>query len=324
MKTEVAGAERIDRAAELLRRGEVVAFPTETVYGLGGDAFQPDAVKKIFEAKGRPQDNPLIVHIADMDFLPRIAAEVPDAAVKLFSVFSPGPLTIVLKKNPNLPLIVTAGLQTVGIRIPNNEIARELIRRSGTGIAAPSANTSSRISPSCAEHVLEDMDGKIPMILDGGRCEVGIESTVLDLTKDVPVILRPGAVTAEMLLPYLKEVKTHTGEVKVAEAPGMKYKHYAPTVECVLALNAESASEYAKRSGKRALVLGSEAFISKVTGADTESLGSTAREFNHNVYAALRNGEKNYELLIVEKFPETDENRGVMNRISKSSGGKTV
>ena len=232
MKTIVGGIEQIEYGAELLRNGEVVAFPTETVYGLGADAFNARAVAKIFEAKGRPQDNPLIVHIADPADIGKVAASVPEAAVALMEIFSPGPLTLILPKREDLPETTTGGLRTVGIRIPNHPIARALIRAAGCPVAAPSANVSGRISPTEARHVLEDMDGKIPLILDGGCSDIGIESTVLDLSKEVPVVLRPGAITAEMLSVYLGKVVDFKGKVLIAEAPGMKYRHYAPTCAC--------------------------------------------------------------------------------------------
>ena len=219
--TKVGGSELIDEGAKILREGGLVAFPTETVYGLGADAFNAEAVKDIFIAKGRPQDNPLIVHFACVEDVKRAVKEIPEVAYKLWERFSPGPLTLVLPKSDELPLVTTAGIQTVGIRIPNHPIALELIKKSGTGIAAPSANTSGRVSPTLAEHVYEDMVGKIPLILDGGQTDVGIESTVLGLTKDVPIVLRPGAVTVEMLIEVLGKVINHKGEVIIAESPGM-------------------------------------------------------------------------------------------------------
>ncbi|MBO8423702.1 MAG: threonylcarbamoyl-AMP synthase, partial [Firmicutes bacterium] len=209
--TLVGGAELLDEAAEYIRRGELVAFPTETVYGLGADAFNEEAVKCIFIAKGRPQDNPFIVHVASPEGAKAAVSHIPDEAYRLWEKFSPGPLTIVLPKSERMPLITTGGLQTVGIRIPNNRIALELIRRSGCAIAAPSANTSGRISPTRAIDVYEDMRGRIPLILDGGQTDVGIESTVIDLTREVPTVLRPGAITAGMLAEVLGEVVNHKG-----------------------------------------------------------------------------------------------------------------
>ena len=262
--TKIKGEEALDEAAEIIRGGGLVAFPTETVYGLGADAFNEDAVESIFLAKGRPQDNPLIVHIPSKEWLPRVAKNVPEEAYLLFEKFSPGPLTIVLPKIDQLPLITTAGLQTVGIRIPNHPIARELIRAAGCPVAAPSANVSGRISPTEARHVLEDMDGKIPLILDGGCSDIGIESTVLDLSKEVPVVLRPGAITAEMLSVYLGKVVDFKGKVLIAEAPGMKYRHYAPTCACQAARSPEVAAGEARRrmaEGERVVIIGSTPFI---------------------------------------------------------------
>lgn len=217
------GEDAIEKGAALIASGEVVAFPTETVYGLGADAFNESAVKKIFAAKGRPSDNPLIVHIADVSGLDGLVEDVSDGAKAVMEKFMPGPITVIMKKSANVPLSVTAGLETVGIRMPSHMVARAFIKRCGTPIAAPSANRSTHISPTSAEHVFEDMDGRIPLIIDGGECEVGIESTILDMSTGVPTILRPGAITAEMLAGVLGAVKTFTGKVVVAKAPGMKY-----------------------------------------------------------------------------------------------------
>lgn len=323
MVTKVGGAEYVEEAAKLIRAGEVVAFPTETVYGLGASAFDEKAVAKIFAAKGRPQDNPLIVHIADTDMLEQAAVEIPDGARKLFEKFSPGPLTVILKKAPEIPLSVTANLKTVGIRIPSHPMAAALIRAAGVGIAAPSANTSKRISPTTAEHVLEDMNGKIPLILDGGACAVGIESTIVDMTKDVPVVLRPGAITVEMLAEVLGTVRTFTGEVKVAEAPGMKYTHYAPVVPCYLAATPEAAARFLAEN-RGAAVIGRDGFLDKVAGGEKISLGNSAESMEKGVYAAMRSAEKIYEAIAVELPSDTGLDASVKNRLMKSSGGKII
>jgi len=250
MKTKIGGKELIEEAAELIRKGEVVAFPTETVYGLGADAFNAEAVAKIFKAKGRPADNPLIVHLFSKDQLNKVAKDIPEEAYILIDIFTPGPLTLILNKHPDIPSITTSGLNTVGIRFPNNELARMLLSKSNTPIAAPSANISGRLSPTTGQAVYEDMDGKIPMILDGGKSQVGIESTVLDLTKKPYTILRPGAISASMLVPYLLEVKNFKGEVKVAASPGMKYQHYAPKCICVGAKLQDRAIMHYKKNRK--------------------------------------------------------------------------
>lgn len=229
-------------AAELIRAGKVVAFPTETVYGLGADALNPDAVRAIFAAKGRPADNPLIVHIADRKDLLMIAAWLPACAAPLIDRFMPGPLTLILPRAKMVPDVVTAGLDTVAVRIPEHPVARRLIELAGVPIAAPSANRSGRPSPTTAAHVLEDLDGVIPLIVDGGACCFGLESTVLDITGPIPVILRPGAVSAEEIIKVIGPIRTaeesQSAEMRsaagghlstaVPRSPGMKYRHYAP------------------------------------------------------------------------------------------------
>lgn len=324
VKTIIGGAEFIDEGARILKEGGLVAFPTETVYGLGADAFNPQAVKDIFTAKGRPQDNPLIVHFASVEDVKMAVKEIPPVAYKLWERFSPGPLTLVLPKNDKLPLITTAGIQTVGIRIPNHPIALELIKKSGTGIAAPSANTSGRVSPTRAIDVYEDMVGKIPLILDGGQTDVGIESTVLDLTKDIPIVLRPGGVTIEMLTEVLDKVINHKGEVIVAESPGMKYKHYAPTCPCVGARTPSSAfAEYCKHDN--VVIVGRNSFIkafpSEVTVA---SLGESPAECMRNIFSLLRDLEKKYDYIIIEDFSSEAEYFALYNRLKKTTGNVIV
>ena len=232
-------------AGELLKAGALVAFPTETVYGLGANALDEKAAAKIYAAKGRPSDNPLIVHIADMEKLENITEEIPEAAVKLAEKFWPGPLTMVMKKSAVVPLGTTGGLSTVAVRMPSHPIALEMIRHGGGYIAAPSANTSGRPSPTLASHVADDMDGIIPMILDGGPVGIGIESTIVDLTEEIPTILRPGFITKEMLEEVVGEVQIDKGLEADAKtppkAPGMKYRHYAPKAELVIVEGAREA-----------------------------------------------------------------------------------
>ena len=232
-KLLAASPESIALGAELLRKGELVAFPTETVYGLGANAFDSEAVRNIFAAKGRPADNPLIVHVWSRDQLAGIC-EVPPLAEKLMDAFWPGPLTLLMPRKPQIPLVVTASLPTVAVRMPSHPVAAALLKACNVPVAAPSANRSGKPSPTAAKHVMEDMEGRIPLILDGGNCEVGVESTVLDISGEVPCILRPGGITKGMLEQVLPRVDV-AGSVlrplqpgEKALSPGMRYKHYAP------------------------------------------------------------------------------------------------
>lgn len=242
MKTKIIkinekNLEKIEEAKEVILGGDLVAFPTETVYGLGADGLNPESIKKIFLVKGRPQDNPLILHIADFKMLEDLTDDDLSRAKKLAYVFWPGPLTMVLKKSSIVPAEITAGLDTVAIRMPKNKIALEIIRRSGKPIAAPSANLSGRPSPTDGETCFEDLDGKIPLIIDGGKTDFGLESTVVDLSEDGVTILRPGAITLEMIREIFPEVKVDAGilnEGQVPKSPGQKYKHYAPKAESYL------------------------------------------------------------------------------------------
>lgn len=221
-------------AGQILAAGGIVAFPTETVYGLGANALDETAVQKIFTAKGRPSDNPLIVHIADIKEVDALIAEIPEKAKLLMDAFWPGPISIIMQKSDKIPDCVSAGLKTVAVRMPSNPVAREIIRAAGVPIAAPSANTSGKPSPTEASHVREDMLGKIDMIADGGSCTVGLESTVIDMTSDIPTVLRPGGITLDMLESVLGEVHAGKGSATQDEAPkspGMKYKHYAPKAD---------------------------------------------------------------------------------------------
>lgn len=249
MKTEILPAfsgenelntNAINRAATLLRAGEVVAVPTETVYGLAANAFDETAVRKIFAAKGRPQDNPLIVHIADFREIFDLVSVVPEAAKKLADAFWSGPLTVILPKSDKIPDAVSAGLPTVAVRMPSHPVARAVIRESGVPLAAPSANRSGSPSPTNANYVFDDMDGRIPLILDGGGSQIGVESTVITLATDVPRVLRPGGVTVEQLRAVLGEVAVDDAVLhqlkdgERAASPGMKYKHYAPKADITI------------------------------------------------------------------------------------------
>lgn len=232
--------EDISAAAEYIKNGELVAFPTETVYGLGGDALNPDSSKKIYKAKGRPSDNPLIVHLASFSDAENYVKEIPDTAQRLMDTFSPGPITAVLPKKDIIPYETSGGLDTVGIRVPVNEIARKFISKCGTPIAAPSANLSGKPSPTTAKHVYNDLKGKIPAIIDGGACMVGVESTVVCFEDDKVKILRPGFITGEDMtnagfeVLYARGITEKLDDNEKALSPGMKYKHYAPKAEITL------------------------------------------------------------------------------------------
>lgn len=328
METRIVDAKLgMREAQELIKNGKLVVFPTETVYGLGASAYNEDAVKQIFIAKGRPQDNPLIVHISSLDQVNDLAIDIPDIFWELANKFMPGPITMILKKSPKIPYIVTAGGDTVGIRMPSNPYARELISGS-TPIAAPSANKSKHVSPTTAQHVFDDLNGSIPLILDGGSCKVGIESTVLDLTSEVPTILRPGAITPEMLSPYIDAVYHTKQDIKITKSPGMKYTHYAPKVPTVMAYDINSAViEYDNQvsNGRKPVLVIRDIYRDVTKDRDIVSLGVTVEDYTRNIYGALRNAENNYDYIIVERLQnKSGIERSVMNRVEKACGGKCV
>ena len=251
MQTEILAAscpQVAQKAAQYLQKGELVAIPTETVYGLGANGLDPTAVAKIFAAKGRPQDNPLILHIADAKELDKLCHHIPEAAFKLADAFWPGPLTIVLPAKDIVPKCTTAGLPTVAVRCPDCEVTREIIRLAGVPVAAPSANLSGKPSTTTAEHVYHDHNGKLPLIVDGGACRVGVESTIIDLTETPPRLLRPGGITPEQLADVLGEItvdKAVTAQIDkdaVVKAPGMKYRHYAPDCQVLIVSGSEEAA----------------------------------------------------------------------------------
>lgn len=327
METRIVKAEQgLDEAVSIIKSGGLVVFPTETVYGLGADAFNPQAVKAIFEAKGRPQDNPLIVHISDVGQIAEIARDVPPVFYELAKKFMPGALTVVLPKSDKIPDVVTAGGSTVAVRMPDNVFARELIARSRP-LAAPSANRSKHVSPTTAQHVYDDLCGRVPLILDGGPCGVGIESTVLDLTCDCPTILRPGAVTPAMLAEVLGEVLENGKVIKIAKSPGMKYEHYAPVVTTVAAVSVQSAVECydnAKKEGKHPVLVFRDIYRDVTDDRNIVSLGVTVDDYMRNIYAALRRAEKDFDFIIVEMMDGDGIAKSVMNRVIKAAGGKTV
>lgn len=318
MKTKIGGLELVDEAAKLLKSGQLVAFATETVYGLGANALDGQAIKKIYEAKGRPSDNPLIVHICDTNMLNMVAKDVPAIAKNLFMHFSPGPLTLVLKRNDKISACVAPNLDTVAVRIPNHPLALELIKKATIPIAAPSANISGSLSPTTAQAVFEDFDGKIQLILDGGTCEVGIESTVLDLTTDIPTILRPGRIKPKDLLAVLPKVLTQTGELLHAKSPGTKYKHYAPKIKCQMAKDIKEAKSMYD-DDKNAVIIGSSGFVAACGKRNAISLGDNIDDIEHNYFTTLRIAQEKFDLIILETF-YGEEAAAIMDRMKKSCG----
>jgi len=324
-------------AAHALREGMLVAFPTETVYGLGANALDPAAVASIFAVKGRPADNPLIVHIASVDDLAPLVSTVPPMAIQLLDTFSPGPLTLVLPKSAIVPDLVTAGLATVAVRIPAHPVARRLIELAGVPVAAPSANRSGRPSPTQSWHVEEDLRGRIPFIIDAGSCDVGLESTVVDVTGSVPVILRPGAVTAA-------EIKAVAGSVieagrlaadgQTPRSPGMKYRHYAPKAVVLIAegLSVQERAAHAgelaalmQKKGLSAGFLGCRPFLDLLRVPDQTCKISTgdqpdARSASRILFDALRRlDQAGVSVIIAEALPPQGMGQAYMNRLSKAA-----
>lgn len=332
--------EAIAKAADILRHGGLVAFPTETVYGLGADALNADAAARIYAAKGRPSDNPLIVHIADKDAVYKLAAVVPEKAVMLMDAFWPGPLTIILPKNSIVPDGTTGGLDTVAIRMPSHPVARKLIMASGIYIAAPSANTSGRPSPTTAEHVKEDMNGKIDMILDGGEVGIGIESTIVDMTGETPTILRPGFITKKMLEQIIGEVLIDKAIIVPEpdlrpKAPGMKYTHYAPRGE----LSVVSGNKAMVTDKINELVHTKESFGFKVAvlassecafGYECDNVLVIGEAGNDetiaaHLYATLRKcDELGMEYIYSEAFDSGKLGGAIMNRLLKAAGHRVI
>ncbi len=329
-------------AGKILREGGLVAFPTETVYGLGGNGLNPDASKKIYAAKGRPSDNPLIIHIADKEDIKKLAVNIPDLAWKLAEKFWPGPMTMILNKADTVPKETTGGLDTVAIRLPSDEIARNLIRESGCFIAAPSANSSGRPSPTKAEHVIEDLSGKIDMIIDGGSCDIGLESSIIDLSGDKPLILRPGFITREDFdeiasgVEYDKAVIAKTPDKNiVAKAPGMKYRHYAPkgmitivegeTNKVVEFINKAVIESEAK--GNRTAVICSDENKNRYHCENVYDLGSRKHELEITsaLFDVLRRLDSDgISVIYAESFEELRLSQAIMNRLRKAAGYNTI
>ncbi|MEM1689461.1 MAG: L-threonylcarbamoyladenylate synthase [Candidatus Hadarchaeales archaeon] len=332
--------EVIERAAEIIRRGGIVAFPTETVYGLGANALDENAVRKVFEVKQRPADNPLIVHISRLDDLYLLASEVPEIANKLVSSFWPGPLTIVLPRSEIVPDVTTGGLWTVAIRMPSHPVARALIEASEVPIAAPSANLAGKPSPTSASHVFQDLGGKIDMILDGGEIIHGVESTVLDLTTSPPTLLRPGPVSVEELEALIGKVSLHpvvvgeSEEVLVAKSPGMKYRHYAPEAELVVI---EGRPELVRRKMEE-ILLEKKMKGLKVGAVVTDEMADlqvdvvkvvgsrkNVREIAKNIFRVLRELDaEGVRFAVIEGIEPKGIGLAVMNRLVKAAGHRVI
>lgn len=336
-------AEVIAQASAILKRGGLVAFPTETVYGLGGDGLLPSAAKKIYEAKGRPSDNPLIVHIADKQMVWELAQTVPASAQRLMDAFWPGPMTLILPKKDIVPSATTGGLDTVAIRCPSHPVARALITQSGICIAAPSANRSGRPSPTKAEHVIEDLNGRIDMIIDSGAVEIGLESTIIDVTGEIATILRPGYVTQKMILTVLDEVavdpailEEHANENLVAKAPGMKYKHYAPKGALTLVEGADLTVVSAKinelvaqdvAAGKKAAVIATQESKARYQAPIVLTMGcrSDSASVAHECFSILREMDTlGVDVIYCESFEREALGQAIMNRLLKAAGYRVL
>lgn len=348
MNTQIVKMERnnlhdedFTKAAELIRGGKLVAFPTETVYGLGADALNEEAAKKIFEVKGRPEDNPLIIHISSIDDLARVAGIVPLRAALLAEKFWPGPLTMILNKNPMIPYSTTGGLDTVAIRMPSDEIARKLIKKSGCLIAAPSANASGKPSTTTAEHVYADLNGKIDMIIDGGSSQIGLESTIIDMTSKETIILRPGFITKEQIeqiigdVVYDEAVLKRPDEGLKPKAPGMKYRHYAPRAELIIyegeavqvtkVIDEEAAKK--EEIGIKVGIIATDETLHTYKNGITRSIGSRKNEVSiaSHLFGLLREFDDiGVSYIFTESFNDMVLGCAVMNRLLKASGYRVI
>ena len=343
MNTKVVKVDRehpqrklIECAGEILKQGGLVAFPTETVYGLGGDGLNASSSEKIYAAKGRPSDNPLIIHIADMKSLDKIVRQVPEKAEILAEKFWPGPLTMIFQKGAEVPYETTGGLESVAVRMPNHPVALALIKAGGGYIAAPSANTSGRPSPTKAEHVAEDLSGRIEMILDGGEVEIGLESTIVDFTSDKPVILRPGYISQEMIARVIGEVEMDKGllitdSAVKPKAPGMKYRHYAPKAGLTIVKgNPEAVREYINNQckmqgekGLRAGVISTDENQEFYHAAVVKNIGRREDEegIARHLFGILRAfDEEDVDCIYSEAFDTPQMGQAIMNRLLKAAG----
>lgn len=332
--------EALRRAGEILKSGGLVAFPTETVYGLGGDALNRESSRKIYAAKGRPSDNPLIIHICKFDDIYEIVDEVPEVAKKIADAFWPGPLTLILPKAEKVPMETTGGLNTVAVRFPSHPVARKLIEYGGGFIAAPSANVSGRPSPTVAQYVIEDMDGRIEMIVDGGEVGIGLESTIIDLTVNPPQILRPGYITKEMLENVLGQVETDKALLApdsgiAPKAPGMKYRHYAPGGELVIVEGeTEAVADYMNRqmatdmeAGEKTGVICTAENLDKYQADVVKCVGSRTDEESiaRNLFLVLREfDDEKVTRIYSESFSDQGLGQAIMNRLLKAAGYRVV
>ena len=328
--------EVIREAGDILKKGGLVAFPTETVYGLGADALQEEAAKKTYEAKGRPSDNPLIVHIADYEDLKKIAVNIPAETDALAAHFWPGPLTMIFEKSDIVPYGTTGGLDTVAVRMPSDPVAAGLIRAAGGFVSAPSANTSGRPSPTTAEHVLEDLGGKIDMVIDGGSVEIGLESTILDMTVEPPMILRPGAITADMFEEVIGPVSVDetilgSESKKPPKAPGMKYRHYAPKARLAIVegdlreeiLAIRQLAYAASREGKKVGIIATDETLPFYKYGLVKDIGTRENEktIARNLYRILREfDEEDVDTIYSESFAMQGIGKAIMNRLEKAAG----
>ena len=330
----------IEKAGDILKNGGLVAFPTETVYGLGADALNEMAAHKIYEAKGRPSDNPLIVHITNMKDLEKVAEVIPEAAYTVAEKYWPGPLTMIFDKTDLVPYGTTGGLETVAVRMPNEPVARAVIDAGGGFIAAPSANTSGRPSPTTAQHVEEDLTGRIDMIIDGGAVPIGVESTILDMTVTPPMILRPGAITKEMLEELIGEVSVDRALIsseskEPPKAPGMKYRHYAPEaelsiVEGPMELVIEGINRMARErsaQGYRVGVIGTEETVARYRADSVKSVGTRTDESTiaNHLYGILREFDnEKVDYIYSESFATGGIGSAIMNRLLKAAGHHVI
>lgn len=330
--------EDLKEAAEIIKRSGIVAFPTETVYGLGANGLNEEAVKKIYKAKGRPSDNPLILHIGEVEQLESLVKELPETALKCIQAFWPGPLTIILRRKTIVPDIITAGLTTVAVRMPENPIARALINLAKVPIAAPSANLSGRPSPTSGKHVMEDMLGKIEMIIDGGETGIGLESTVLDLSEELPIILRPGGITYEDLkkvLPDVIEDKANLEKDLLPKSPGQKYRHYAPKAEMILFTgdleniisNIKKHTDKSNIEYKKVGIMATDETKDNYSNAIVKSLGTRKdkKTIANSLFNILREFDNlDVDIIFAEGVDLDHIGLAIMNRMMKASGGKII